>query len=236
MQPAETLESVRAPQRVLVVDDDEVIRSLVRDGLEREGFEVCVAADGENALRILTEEAPHLVILDVNLPAIGGFDVLAAIRDSSGVPVIMLTGRVDEVDRVLGLELGADDYVMKPFSPRELASRARAVLRRVAPDTKRALDFGELRIDLKTREVEVRGAAVTLTAREYDLLAFLAQSPRQVFSHGELLAQVWKSNAEWQDPATVTEYVRRIRVKIEADRNQPRWIRTVRAAGYAFHP
>src|SRR5438105_1628246 len=113
MQPAETLESVRAPQRVLVVDDDEVIRSLVRDGLEREGFEVCVAADGEHALRILTEEAPHLVILDVNLPAIGGFDVLAAIRDSSGVPVIMLTGRVDEVDRVLGLELGADDYVMK---------------------------------------------------------------------------------------------------------------------------
>jgi len=184
MQPAETLESVRAPQRVLVVDDDEVIRSLVRDGLEREGFEVCVAADGEHALRILTEEARHLVILDVNLPAIGGFDVLAAIRDSSGVPVIMLTGRVDEVDRVLGLELGADDYVMKPFSPRELASRARAVLRRVAPDTKRALDFGELRIDLKTREVEVRGAAVTLTAREYDLLAFLAQSPRQVFSHG----------------------------------------------------
>jgi len=174
--------------------------------------------------------------LDVNLPAIGGFDVLAAIRDSSGVPVIMLTGRVDEVDRVLGLELGADDYVMKPFSPRELASRARAVLRRVAPDTKRALDFGELRIDLKAREVEVRGAAVPLTAREYDLLAFLAQSPRQVFSHGELLAQVWKSNAEWQDPATVTEYVRRIRVKIEADRNQPRWIRTVRAAGYAFHP
>ena len=125
---------------------------------------------------------------------------------------------------------------MKPFSPRELASRARAILRRVAPDAKRALDFGELRIDVKAREVQVRGAPVTLTAREYDLLAFLARSPRQVFSHGELLAQVWQSNAEWQDPATVTEYVRRVRAKIEADRNQPRWIRTVRAAGYAFHP
>jgi DNA-binding response OmpR family regulator len=150
--------------------------------------------------------------------------------------VILLTGRIDEVDRVLGLELGADDYVMKPFSPRELASRARAILRRVAPDTKRALDFGELRIDMKSRELQVRGEPVTLTAREYELLAFLAQSPRQVFSHAELLAQVWQSNAEWQDPATVTEYVRRIRAKIEVDRNQPRWIRTVRAAGYAFHP
>jgi DNA-binding response OmpR family regulator len=235
-QPAEILESARAPQRVLVVDDDEVIRSLVRDGLEREGFEVCVAGDGERALRILAEEAPNLVILDVNLPAIGGFDVLTSIRDSSGVPVILLTGRVDEVDRVLGLELGADDYVMKPFSPRELASRARAILRRVAPDAKRALDFGELRIDMKAREVQVRGAPVPLTAREYDLLTFLAQSPRQVFSHHELLAQVWQSSAEWQNPATVTEYVRRIRAKIEADRNQPRWIRTVRAAGYAFHP
>ena len=235
-QPADIQASTRAPRRVLVVDDDDVIRSLVRDGLEREGFEVCLAEDGESALRVIAEEAPDLVILDVNLPAIGGFDVLSAIRGSSEVAVILLTGRVDEIDRVLGLELGADDYVMKPFSPRELASRARAVLRRAAPDTTRALDFGELRIDVKAREVQVRGATVTLTAREYDLLTFLARSPRQVFSHEELLAQVWQSNAEWQDPATVTEYVRRIRAKIEADRNQPRWIRTVRAAGYAFNP
>jgi len=235
-QPAEILEATPAPRRVLVVDDDEVIRSLVRDGLEREGFEVLVAGDGPSGLRAIADDAPDLVILDVNLPAIGGFDVLSSIRGSSGVPVILLTGRVDEVDRVLGLELGADDYVMKPFSPRELASRARAILRRSAPDARRALDFGDLRIDVRAREVQLRGEPIALTAREYDLLTFLAQSPRQVFSHAELLTQVWRSNAEWQDPATVTEYVRRVRAKIETDRNQPRWIRTVRAAGYAFHP
>jgi DNA-binding response OmpR family regulator len=235
-EPAEILDSTPAPRRVLVVDDDDVIRSLVRDGLEREGFEVCIADDGESALRELAEDAPDLVILDVNLPASGGFDVLSSIRESSGVPVILLTGRVDEIDRVLGLELGADDYVTKPFSPRELASRVRAILRRVGPDARRSLDFGELRIDTLAREVQVRGEPVTLTAREYDLLAFLAQSPRQVFSHRELLAAVWQSSPEWQDPATVTEYVRRVRAKIEADRNQPRWIRTVRAAGYAFNP
>jgi len=203
--PADILDSTTSRRRVLVVDDDDVIRSLVRDGLEREGFEVCLAGDGESALLLLAEHAPDLVVLDVNLPAIGGFDVLSAIRGSSAVPVILLSGRVDEVDRVLGLELGADDYVVKPFSPRELASRVRAILRRVAPEPERALDFGELRIDMKAREVHVRGETVSLTAREYDLLTFLAQSPRQVFSHGELLAQVWRSNAEWQDPATVTE-------------------------------
>jgi two-component system, OmpR family, phosphate regulon response regulator PhoB len=235
-QPAEIVESTLVPRLILVVDDDEVIRSLVRDGLEREGFNVCVAVDGQSALRALADDNPDLVILDVNLPAIGGFDVLSSIRESSAVPVILLTGRVDEVDRVLGLELGADDYVMKPFSPRELASRARAVLRRASPAAERTLDFGDLRIDVRAREVQLRGAPVALTAREFDLLTFLAQSPRQVFSQADLLARVWQSSAEWQDPATVTEYVRRVRAKIETDRNQPRWIRTVRAAGYAFHP
>ena len=121
-------------------------------------------------------------------------------------------------------------------STAKVASRARAILRRSAPDARRELDFGDLRIDVRARELQLRGAPVALTAREYDLLTFLAQSPRQVFSHAELLTQVWRSNAEWQDPATVTEYVRRVRAKIETDRNQPRWIRTVRAAGYAFHP
>ena len=222
--------------RVLVVDDDAVIRGLVRDGLEREGFDVSDVADGATALEVLAGNRPSLVILDVKLPARGGFDVLSAIRAGSNVPVILQTGRVSEIDRVLGLELGADDYVVKPFSPRELAARVRAVLRRAIADPERPLSFGDLEIEPASREVRVDGRVAELTAREFDLLAFLARSPRRVFSHSELLAEVWHSTSEWQDPATVTEYVRRIRAKIEVDRNQPRWIRTVRAAGYAFHP
>jgi DNA-binding response OmpR family regulator len=227
---------LRQPDRVLVVDDDEVIRSLVRDSLEREGFEVRVVGDGASALEELAIAVPSLVILDVNLPERGGFEVLSAIRSTWGVPVILLTGRVSEIDRVLGLELGADDYVVKPFSPRELAARVRAVLRRAAAAPTTDLDFGDLEIDVPSRQVRVRGAQVQLTAREFDLLAFLARAPRQVFSHNELLVQVWNSTSEWQDPATVTEHVRRIRSKIEEDREHPRWIRTVRAAGYAFEP
>jgi DNA-binding response OmpR family regulator len=226
----------RAPDRVLVVDDDAVIRSLVRDGLEREGFEVRDVADDESALAELAAELPSLVILDVNLPVRGGLEVLSTIRATWGVPVILLTGRVSEIDRVLGLELGADDYVMKPFSPRELAARVRAVLRRSGADTTRRTDFGELEIDFHAREVHLRGDIVELTAREFDLLAFLARSPRRVFSHEELLVEVWHSTREWQDPSTVTEHVRRIRTKIEDDREHPRWIRTVRAAGYVFEP
>ena len=230
---------LRQPDRVLVVDDDAVIRSLVRDGLEREGFEVREVPDGVSALEELVERLPSLVILDVNLPARSGFDVLSTIRSTWGVPVILLTGRVSELDRVLGLELGADDYVVKPFSPRELAARVRAVLRRVVPDPQspRAIgSFGDLEIDFARRGVRLRGEMIQLTAREYDLLAFLARSPHQVFSHGELLTQVWQSASEWQDPATVTEHVRRIRAKIEDSRECPRWIRTVRAAGYVFEP
>ena len=148
----------------------------------------------------------------------------------------MLTARDDEIDRILGLELGADDYVVKPFSPRELAARVRAVLRRSGAGPKRRAAFGELEIDFHAREVHLRGDIVELTAREFDLLAFLARSPRRVFSHEELLAEVWHSTREWQDPSTVTEHVRRIRTKIEEDREHPRWIRTVRAAGYVFDP
>jgi len=222
--------------RVLVVDDDAVIRGLVRDGLEREGFDVSDVADGATALELLAGNRPSLVILDVNLPARGGFDVLSAIRAGSNVPVILLTGRVSEIDRVLGLELGADDYVVKPFSPRELAARVRAVLRRAIADPERPLSFGDLEIEPASREVRVDGRVAELTAREFDLLAFLARSPRRVFSHSELLAEVWHSTSEWQDPATVTAHVRRIRAKIERDREHPRWIRTVRAAGYSFEP
>jgi two-component system, OmpR family, phosphate regulon response regulator PhoB len=223
-------------RQVLVVDDDDVIRRLVRSGLEREGFVVRDAPDGDAALEDLQRSPASLVILDVNLGTVGGFDVLSKIRASSDVPVILLTGRVSETDRVLGLELGADDYVVKPFSPRELASRVRAVLRRTTRTATHALDFGSLRVDLDARRVFLGGDLVELTAREFDLLTFLASSPGQVFSRSLLLEQVWHSTEEWQDPATVTEHVRRLRAKLEAESEQPRWIRTVRAKGYAFEP
>ena len=163
--------------------------------------------------------------------------MLAQMRLVHSVPVIMVTARDGETDRVLGLELGADDYVVKPFSPRELASRVRAVLRRTSPGgNEEHLDFVGLHIDLTSREVSVEGRPVGLTTREFELLAFLASSPRRVYSRGQLLERVWSSALEWQDPATVTEHVRRIRLKIEPDPSSPRRIRTVRGVGYSFEP
>jgi two-component system phosphate regulon response regulator PhoB len=223
--------------RVLVVDDDAESRALVRAALERESFSVLEAADGAEALVAIAADGPDLVVLDVNLPSVGGFDVLAQMRQANSVPVIMVTGRDGETDRVLGLELGADDYVVKPFSARELASRVRAILRRSTPTANGDhLDFVGLHIDLTSREVSVEGRSVALTTREFELLAFLASSPRRVYSRAQLLERVWSSALEWQDPATVTEHVRRIRMKIEPDRESPHRIRTVRGVGYAFEP
>ncbi len=240
------MEQGRAPEAagepaaapVLVVDDDPAIRRVVRAGLEREGLRVRDVATGGEALEHVTNGHFSAVILDLNLAGVVGFDVLSRIRSTSAVPVIVLTGRGAEVDRVLGLELGADDYVVKPFSPRELAARVRAVVRRSARCGEGARDllFGPLRIDVDARRVLVSGEHVALTAREFDLLLFLASSPRRVFSRAEVLEHVWGSATEWQDPATVTEHVRRLRMKLEADREHPRWIRTVRAKGYAFEP
>lgn len=224
-------------RRVLVVDDEPMIREVVARYLEREGFRVDLASDGQAALRLARERRPHLVILDLMLPDTRGLDILGALRESGAVPVIVLTARGDEGDRVLGLELGADDYVVKPFSPRELTARVRSVLRRVEPPTPTAaLEFDDLRIDPTTREVAVDGAAVSLTAREFELLAFLASSPRQVFSRGQLLAEVWDSSPDWQDPATVTVHIGRLRQKLERDPQRPRWLTTVRGVGYRFDP
>jgi two-component system phosphate regulon response regulator PhoB len=223
--------------RILVVDDDEQSRALVRVALERESFSVLEASDGAQALEMIAIESPDLVVLDVNLPTLGGFDVLTQMRLVHSVPVIMVTGRDGETDRVLGLELGADDYVVKPFAPRELTSRVRAILRRSSPTSNEDhLDFVGLHIDLTSREVKVEGRSVGLTAREFELLAFLAASPRRVYSRAQLLERVWSSALEWQDPATVTEHVRRIRLKIEPDDDSPHRIRTVRGVGYAFDP
>jgi DNA-binding response OmpR family regulator len=172
------------------------------------------------------------------LPEIDGYSILAELRKRDDIPVILLTARTEETDRVLGLELGADDYVVKPFSPRELAARVRTVLRRVGrsgpPTPSESLVFDGLEIDGRSREVRVDGELVELTAKEFDLLAYLASAPRQVFSRGQLLEQVWDSSTDWQDASTVTVHIRRIRRKIERDPNEPRWITTVWGVGYRF--
>ena len=228
------------PAHVLVVDDDAELRDLLREVLAGHGYEVSECADGGRALELIDLRPPELVVLDLGLPNMNGLDVLRRIRDSSDLPVIVLTGRGDEIDRVVGLEMGADDYVVKPFSPRELAARVRTVLRRTnaypAPDHEQVLVFDRLEIDVQCRDVRVDGSPVELTAREFDLLSFLASSPRQVFTREQLLQRVWSSDVEWQDPRTIAEHVHRLRRKIEPDPAQPRWIQTLRGAGYRFTP
>ena len=226
-----------ARRRVLVVDDEPMVREVVTAYLQREGFTVSEAADGAAAVAALQEAPPDLVVLDLMLPKIDGYDILGRLRRQGNIPVIVLTARTEESDRVLGLELGADDYVVKPFSPRELAARVRSVLRRARPEPVDArMEFPGLVIDGAAREVLVDDRAVELTAREFDLLAFLAASPRRVYSRGQLLEQVWDSSPDYQDPSTVTVHVRRVRQKIEADPDQPKWITTVWGVGYRFEP
>jgi DNA-binding response OmpR family regulator len=223
--------------QVLIVDDEPMVREVVARYLERDGARVHEAGDGPSALAWLDHHRPDLVVLDVMLPGVDGLSILRRIRDGGDVPVILLTARSDEVDRVVGLELGADDYVVKPFSPRELAARVRTVLRRSAgPLRTDRLDFDSLVIDGASREVLVDGTVVALTAKEFDLLATLARSPRQVLSRAQLLELVWASSPEYQDPATVTVHVGRIRQKLEVDPEHPRWITTVRGVGYRFEP
>lgn len=223
--------------RVLVVDDEPMVLEVVTSYLERDGFQVTTAANGAEALAALDKSKPDLLVLDVMLPEIDGFDLLARIRRESDMPVILLTARTEEPDRVLGLELGADDYVVKPFSPRELAARVRTVLRRSQPRrSDEALEFEELRIDGITREVTLGGEVIPTTPKEFELLAFLAASPRQVFSRSQLLEHVWDSSADYQDPSTVTVHVRRLRQKLEADAENPRWLQTVWGVGYRFEP
>jgi len=214
-----------------------MVREVVTRYLERDGFRVDAAEDGLTALDLATAHPPDLLILDVMLPSKDGFSVLQELRKTSSVPVILLTARAEETDRVLGLELGADDYVVKPFSPRELSARVRSVLRRSNPgEPGTRLEFDGLTIDPKIREVRVGEKVVDLTPKEFDVLAFLASHPRQVFSRGQLLQQVWDSSAEWQDPATVTVHMRRLRTKLELDPQDPRWLLTVWGVGYRFEP
>ena len=217
-----------------------MLRNLLCRLLRMEGYEVLEAEDGQTALDLVAREKPDLILLDVMLPARDGLDVLGDLRRTSDIPVILVSALAEEADRVLGLKMGADDYVTKPFSAAELSARIESVLRRAvmrgAPGPAGSLAFDGLDIDLVTREVSVAGEKAEMTAKEFDLLAYLAGSPRQVFSREQLLQKVWGSSSNWQSDATVTEHVRRLRRKIEVDPDNPRWITTVRGAGYRFEP
>ena len=221
--------------RIAVVDDEAMVRDVVQRYLVSAGYEVDTFDDGPAVLSHVRSDPPDLVVLDVMLPGRNGIDVLREIRRGSDVPVILLTARADEADRVAGLELGADDYVVKPFSPRELVARVRSVLRRSAPGDQ-SLTFGALRIDPASHTVTLDGASIDLTRREFELLHHLASHPGQVFSRAQLLRAVWDSSPDWQDPSTVTVHVRRLRRKLEDDPEQPRWLVTQWGVGYRFEP
>jgi len=222
---------------VLVVDDEPIVREVVVRYLEREGYTTLEAGDGICARKLLEGQTPDLVVLDVMLPGTDGLELCRWIRSRSELPVIMLTARGDEADRIVGLELGADDYVTKPFSPRELAARVRTVLRRTTPatDERRRLAFGDVELEAATREVRKRGTELKLTVKEFDLLWFLASHPRQVFGRDQLMSRVWGYEAAL-DTGTVTVHVRRLREKIEDAPSQPRHLQTVWGVGYRVVP
>jgi DNA-binding response OmpR family regulator len=226
--------------RVLIVEDDPNVAEVVGRYLEREGYRVETVADGAKGLERALADPPDLVILDLMLPSIGGLEVCRRLRSVVPVPVIMLTARGEEADRIAGLELGADDYVAKPFSPRELTARVKAVLRRAAgpvpwqEQEPAVLRAGQLEVDVVTHEARLSGEVVALTAKEFDLLTHLMRNPRRAFRREELLADLW--GYSYGDTSTVTVHVRRLREKIEADPSAPRYVCTVWGVGYRFEP
>ncbi len=232
---AEPRESVAS--RVLVVDDEKVVTEVVERYLRLEGYEVSLASDGNEALRVAQEWAPDLIVLDLMLPEVDGLEVCRQVRKDSDVPIIMLTARGDETDRIVGLELGADDYVAKPFSPRELVARVKSVLRRTSSGPSAAvggtLRFDGLTISPQSRAVTVNGQEAHLTGKEFDLLMFLASNVEQVFTREQLMDSAWDFTYAG-DPSTVTVHIRRLREKIEADTMKPRYIKTVWGVGYKF--
>jgi DNA-binding response OmpR family regulator len=226
--------------RILIVEDEPSIAEVVGLYLKRAGYGVQAAADGRTAMEILESQTPDLVVLDLMIPEVDGLSLTRWLRTRSDVPIIMLTARREEIDRISGLESGADDYMIKPFSPQELVSRVRAVLRRTRreqedPESERRLSFDGIEIDPPSRTVLVRGAPVELTAREFDMLHLLARHPRQVFTREQLLERVW-GGAQYIDAGTVTVHVRRLREKIESDPSSPSRLLTVWGVGYKFEP
>ena len=224
---------------ILVVEDEPSISEVVSLYLRRAGYQVQTLGDGHEALDQLEKNLPDLVVMDLMLPGLDGFSLTRWLRERSDVPIIILTSRREEIDRIAGLEMGADDYVVKPFSPQELVSRVRAVLRRSggekAAESERPVEAGPLKIDPLARTVVMNGAGIELTAREFDMLYLLARHPHQVFSRDHLLERIW-GTSEYIDPGTVTVHVRRIREKIEADPANPAMLLTVWGVGYKFEP
>jgi DNA-binding response OmpR family regulator len=226
--------------KVLIVEDDAMMRDMLANLLSLHDYSVGSVGNSSDALAAIVLNEPDVVLLDVTLGDEDGRDLLREIRCLTNVPVVFLTGRGHELDRIAGLKMGADDYIVKPFSSGELVARIESLLRRAnssrisETSDGSGMRFGRLSIDLLAREVEVGGELVDLTAKEFDILVFLASSPRQVFSREQLLRAVWNSSCEWQDEATVTEHIRRVRRKIEVDPDHPQLIKTVRGVGYRF--
>ncbi len=225
--------------RILLVEDEPSIREVVTLYLQRAGFQVVSASDGNEALEILEADLPDLLLLDLMLPGVDGYAITHWLRSHSEIPIIMITARRELGDRIAGLEMGADDYIVKPFSPQEVVSRVRAVLRRtqgtVMGEQDAPLAFGDLSINPNTRVVQVGGEEKQLTVKEFDLLWMLSSHPRRVFNRDQLLDQVW-GLAEYIDPSTITVHIRRLREKIEADPSDPQHLLTVWGVGYKFEP
>jgi two-component system, OmpR family, phosphate regulon response regulator PhoB len=239
------VEDVQRGRQVLVIDDDEGVRTAVTWALQADGFDVLAVDNGLAAFDVIESAPLSLVVLDLSLPGLGGLDILSRLRLSEArdgrwrLPIIVLSGRDSETDRIVGLDLGADDYLVKPFSPGELAARARSLLRRcVEPSSSSKQPFrpagAGVEIDRESRDAWVDGTPIDLAAKEFDLLAHFMDHPRRAFRRSELLAAVWSSDSGWQNEATITEHVYRLRLKIEADPQRPRRLRTVRAVGYRW--
>ena len=225
---------------ILVVEDEASIAEVVSLYLKRAGFSAQIASDGRQAMTFFERRQPDLVILDLMLPEVDGLSLTRWLRERSNVPIIMLTARRAEIDRITGLEMGADDYVVKPFSPQELVSRVRAVMRRLGreqmeTEPERRLSFGDLSIDPRSRVVTRKDVPIELTVKEFDMLYLLARHPKQVFTREQLLERVW-GGAQYIDPGTVTVHVRRLREKIEEDPSHPMRLLTVWGVGYKFEP